>query len=378
MFAWFMLCLLVLTPTKDQIKKEYSQSLASGQLITVDIKAGGDVELIGWDKEVASLTVIISDNTTELPIIEFEKNNSGVILKSYFKNQKRKNENKTTYKLYVPKKSNIDLNSIGGKLFMSEINGIIKGKTLGGSLDFSNLEGTIDFETMGGNIFVEKSKLNGNVHTMGGNVNILSNDGNLNATTMGGNITYPNNNKKSNSNVTDVIKKTSMGGNISISDAPYGAKITTMGGDIRINKAEVFVDVSTMGGDIYVDDFSGKANISTMGGDIILKITKEDLNDNSVSLTTMGGDVTLYVPEGFSAIYIVKVYLGDDPEKITKKGKTGKITSDFKLDETIEESWNVWPFSKQFKKIASGSANGGKNIVYLKTMGGNITIKEIR
>jgi len=138
--------------------------------------------------------------------------------------------------IVVPSEYNVDLNTKGGSISVSDIRGEVLSKTSGGSLDFDNIEGDITGNTSGGSI--------------------------------------------------------------SIGEVTGRSVIRTSGGSIRIDLAEGTVDAHTSGGSITVDEVMGSIKASTSGGSVKARITKQPESD--CRLTTSGGSITVYLPAELS------------------------------------------------------------------------------
>jgi hypothetical protein len=355
-----------LLPDKN-FQKDFNVK-AGGQLI-INLRTGGSISIEGWDKEIVSAEVTVKGRDAEDVVVEFDQKGNDVEVKSYFEDEGETHRSSQKAIIKVPKKYNIDFETMGGGVSIYNVSGNMKGQTMGGNLDLKNLNGDLNLSTMGGEINVKDCDVNGKVHTMGGNIHVENVNGNLNAKTMGGKVKQIN--VKSSAGNKDEVNISTMGGAIDVDEAMNGAKVKTMGGDITVNRAEKFVDAETMGGDIIIKSVDGWIKAKTMGGDVEATMTGDpNKSDRNVSLTSLGGDVTLYVPAGLSMdidieIAFTKKYDGDV-----------KIESDFKLQEEISKEWDRSNGSS--RKYLSGKAeiNGGKHKIKIKTINGNVYLKK--
>lgn len=151
----------------------------------------------------------------------------------------------------VPEKYNLELQTSGGSITISDLKGNIDAKTSGGSINVGDVVGDVDLHTSGGSINTEDIYGEIDAHTSGGSVNVrfaeqikenasLSTSGgsvtaylpsdikvDIDATTSGGQV-------RSDFDVDGRIKKNSIRGEIN----GGGPELTlrTSGGSVRIKK----------------------------------------------------------------------------------------------------------------------------------------------
>ncbi len=260
---------------------------------------------------------------------------------------------------------------MGGGVKLNNLEGDLKGTTMGGSLTLTNLKGYVSLKTMGGPISLTDSDVDGKVTTMGGKVNIENVTGNVDGKSMGGNVTIKNLKRRDGSGVGKEVNLSTMGGDINLNTAPYGAKVNTMGGDITINSVDKYVKAKTMGGKILLRSVNGSITATTMGGDV--DVTEIGTGDNKdIELKSMSGDITLILPANFSMNIEAKITYNKDD-----RGKY-KIYSDFNLNETKEIKDGGWSNDDSETLKGTGSFNGGKNTVSISTIVGDIYIKKAK
>jgi DUF4097 and DUF4098 domain-containing protein YvlB len=146
-----------------------------------------------------------------------------------------------------------------------------------------------------------------------------------------------------------------------------------MGGAIAIGRAGRFVKAPTMGGDITVDEIDGWIDATTMGGDIEVKMVGDpDSGDRHVELSSMGGDIELTVPAGLSMDFDIEL-------TYTRRASDRyRILSDFTVDVEEDADWDNDNGEARRTIYGTGSVNGGRNRVKIRTINGNITIKQDR
>lgn len=343
------------------ITKEFKAK--SGGRINMDLRAGGEINVSGWDKEIVKIEIFDEDNSAEY---QFKNEDGNVEITSDF-TEKRENHTNIKLEISVPENYNIEFNTLGGAVNASNIKGEIKGETMGGGLKFTGIAGLLKTKTMGGAIKIKDCNVDGEVETMGGGITLENVTGDLSTSTMGGSIKQINVKNESKADGHEVKVKT-MGGEISIDEAPNGADLKTMGGNIKINYAGKHLKAETMGGKIIAEKVDGSVNAKTFGGDISVNMVGDPSEgERNVTLESLGGDVTLFVPKDLSMDVEIEL-------AYTKNAKKEyQIISDFAIN---EERTDARANSKKKYIHGKGEFNGGKNKIILKTVNGNIYLKK--
>jgi len=169
----------------------------------------------------------------------------------------------------VPRKFDVDLNTAGGSIQVTELTGKVQAHSSGGSLKFKRIEGPLSAHTSGGSITVATAKGKVDVKTSGGSLNLSDIEGDTNAQTSGGSIRAEHITGESvvktsggSIQVTDIKGTTdarTSGGSItaSLPGQPAGAStLNTSGGNVTVvldAKAAVDVDLHTSGGRVVTD-----------------------------------------------------------------------------------------------------------------------------
>lgn len=347
---------------------EWDFVLAKGKEISINLTSGGSVKVIGWDKEKVHVSIDGPGRRSEETMIQFHERKSGLDIESSISGSMSGDFRLT---IEVPSETDLEIETMGGDLEISGVNGEFSGKTMGGDLNLSDLKGSIQLTTMGGDITLSDSELDGSLKTMGGELFFKNVGGGVRASTMGGDIDLRGSYASGGKVAGDDLNISTMGGDISIDEAQGGIGVQTMGGDIHIKKANDFVKAKTMGGEIQLDEINGGISASTMGGDITAVMTGDaEKGDREVRLSSMGGEITLTLPSNISADFDIRL-------TYTKNSSRDfKIRSDFDLK--IEESpeW-IYDHGTPRKIItARGSTKDGQHRVHIDTINGNITIKK--
>ncbi len=358
----------------------------SGGKIELDMEYGGSLHAKGWDRDVVKVECEDERYGIDQFSFEFELINDRLIRFTVsLEDEDDNGSNNLRVRIMVPKKFDIETKSGGGGITIIGVEGDFEGMTGGGSVHLKDLKGNVDLSTGGGSIDISDSELDGTVTTGGGKANVRNVVGNLVATSGGGNVSYKNVRdhdgdrrmpdgleSESDYEVSDeTIVYSSAGGSIRLPDAPEGALITTGGGNITIRNAERFVDATTGGGNIEVEIRDGSVHAMTGAGDIEI-VVEGDLGDGDegVSLSTGSGEIVLTLPGDISA------ELDLDLSYTRNSSRSFKIVSDFDLDEERTDKWESRHGTPRKHIYGTGKLGGGKYLIKVRCVNGNIRLKK--
>jgi DUF4097 and DUF4098 domain-containing protein YvlB len=387
--------------------------LDSGDLIELDIETGGDIIVIGSDRDNVEVEIVISGRNMEDVEHEFDRTRKGLRIRLHFDRKFRRARVDTKVYLKVPSKLDIKFDTMGGDVEIENVEGKINGKTMGGDIDFSQLKGVANVTTLGGDIRISDSELDGKVKTLGGDVRINDVVGDLRGSTLGGDVTYDGVKKRSGKSKkykgkddddevsistlggdlnldyegkdvkartfggdidvkrANKVKVSTMGGDIDVDEAPMGADMHTMGGDITIESAGKYVKAKTMGGDIEIHSVDGWVVATTMGGDVTVRMVGDPAKGKrDVQLKSMGGDIEIILPDGLSIDFDVEI-------AYTKNyRKKCEIISDFPIQIEETEKWKRKWGQKRKYIYGTGEVDGGEHTIKIRTINGNVRIKK--
>ncbi len=373
------------------IKKEFD--IGMGNELVLDLGTGGGIYISGWDEEKVAVKVHISGVDEDDYDLDFDAGSSSIKISSDYSSRWGRHDGDFEFDIKVPERFDIEIESSGGSVHITGVEGEISGSTAGGGLVFSKVSGDIDFrtmggeitasevkgqlrlETMGGGITITDSEADGRVSTMGGNILMEHVKGNLKGSTMGGNVTYRDvsgrSNRSSKRSNGDEVHVSTMGGDIHLDDAPQGANLNTKGGDITVRSAGKFVKAKTFGGNIEIDEIDGWVNASTLGGDVTVIMTGDpDEGRRDIEISSLGGEITLTVPPDLSMEFDIEL-------AITKNShRDYEIISDFDMKQEKTRKWDRSHGSKRKYIYGTGTVAGGKNKIEISTINGNIYIKK--
>lgn len=360
-----------------------------GSRVAFDLESGGGIEILGADVTTAKVEYSVrADEADDLDIV-VKAAGGGLEIRTDVK-RRNAGHHGVDFRVTLPRKFDLELDSMGGGLTIENLDGTFSGKTMGGELVLRGVRGRARLTTMGGEIRLTDAELDGYLRTMGGEVLFRNVTGDVDGTSMGGLVRYENVKGRdgryraperiSDSGLTaKTVVLSTMGGGIDVDAAPEGAKVHTMGGPIRIVNAEKFVQATTMGGDMRIEVKGGWIDATTMAGDIdaVVESGFGD-GDRGVSLESMHGDIVLTVPPGLALSFDLTI-------AYTKKSRQDfKIVSDFPLQ---EERTQEWEYPKRGGRgdgnarkyvYGTGTTGAGAVDVTIKTVNGDITIRKAR
>jgi len=152
------------------------------------------------------------------------------------------------FKITVPRRFNASLNTSGGNIHVTDLNGTVDARSSGGDLVFAKIRGAVEGHTSGGEVKA--------------------------------------------SDCADKLTLQSSGGNVVIKNyTGSSAQADTSGGNIEVAGCTGALVVKTSGGNIAISAFSGaSAYADTSGGSISIELDKQPTADCYIH--TSGGNIT--------------------------------------------------------------------------------------
>jgi len=273
-------CSASFTQVEDVVSKTFT--VGEGGTLTMNVGLGS-IEIITENGNDINVKIIRKVNTSKHEKargifdqykVDFNQSGKDLTIKNDYRSERGffswldGKQLNIKYIITVPKKYNLDLNTKGGSVTISEIEGKVLTKTSGGSLKFNYINGSIYGRTSGGSIRVDKCTGNVDVDTSGGSIRIGRVEGDIKADTSGGSITIED--------ASGTVKCDTSGGSINttLSKQPKSnCKLTTSGGSITVFLApdsKVDVNARTSAGRISTDftDIQGNIEKSRMNAKI--------------------------------------------------------------------------------------------------------------
>jgi hypothetical protein len=316
----------------------YLNKPLSGDAINqVDARtSGGGIEVIGVSPSEARIEVYINSNgrhkdytKEEIAKIISEEYDFSVTVsgKKLIATAKPKrnfnnwnNQISISYNIYVPTTCGTHLNTSGGGISISNLNGEQNFNTSGGGLELKGLTGKIYGRTSGGGIDVSDSKDDIDLETSGGGIDAKRCSGQIRLNTSGGSI--------------------------ELADLTGNIRASTSGGNVDAEKISGEFVTHTSGGNISMTSVSGSLEASTSGGNMDVEILE---TGKYVKLNNSGGSVHLQIPKG--------------------KG----LDLDIHGDRIKTEGLNNFSGSME-KQSISGTINGGGTPVDIHAGSGGVTL----
>jgi DUF4097 and DUF4098 domain-containing protein YvlB len=171
----------------------------------------------------------------------------------------------------------------------------------------------------------------------------------------------------------DQLKITQMGGDIDVANVPDGATLTTMGGNIHVGKVHNDISATTMGGSIEIESADASVKAVTMAGNIDAKVARgQSHGTHDITLSSNSGEIVLTVPKDYPMTVEVTLAYTDD------SSGAYKINDNLGLDQSSSKEWDRLHGTPRKYLYAKGRTGSGQNHVTIKTINGNVTIKEAR
>ena len=212
----------------------------------------GDVIIKTWDEPKVIVKVFGNEHVMKKINFSFDNNNDGITVVARKKEEWNifnflNNNSHIRFEITLPKNYNSNINTAGGNISLTDLNGEIKFKSSGGNISLTNINGNISAITSGGNIFTNNTNGKVDISTSGGNIKAIAFVGDFKGFTSGGDI------------------------NLSGSEGKVEA--STSGGEVSLNYSgeNKGINLSTSGGSISItlpSNFNADALLSTSGGSI--------------------------------------------------------------------------------------------------------------
>jgi hypothetical protein len=179
------------------------------------------------------------------------------------------NNSKIRFEVQVPTRTKTDLQTGGGHVKLSSLEGDAHAETSGGHIEATDLRGNLTAETSGGHIAIKRISGNAKVETSGGHIEADAVDGDLSAETSGGHIEIRGAKGR--------VDADTSGGHVEVSFAKgnaRGGKIESSGGGISVEvdpNVDLAIDASTSGGSVRTDipvKILGKVSGSSIKGSL--------------------------------------------------------------------------------------------------------------
>jgi hypothetical protein len=228
------------------IEKEFTVAKGGTLDLRTDI---GALDIRTHDKETVELEVYVKGEREKEFEVTYKVSGDDLDVRGEI--NKRRNGLRVEFVVTVPEQYDLNLQTSGGSISVSDLEGDIDAKTSGGSINIGDVQGDVELHTSGGSISTDNIYGEIDAHTSGGSVNVrfaeqITKDASL--STSGGSITayLPRDIKvdldastsgghvRTDFNVDGRIKKNRVKG--SINGGGPKLSLRTSGGSVKIKK----------------------------------------------------------------------------------------------------------------------------------------------
>jgi DUF4097 and DUF4098 domain-containing protein YvlB len=141
-----------------------------GGTLELDLDTGGDIEIIGTDDQKVSVHGSLGGRDWRETTVALEEHNGDASLVSRYTGSRSEQTFDNAFQIRVPKRFNVRVQSAGGDVHITNVDGSFSGSTGGGKIAIERAKGQAHLSTGGGDVHVSKSTLDGSVSTGGGTV----------------------------------------------------------------------------------------------------------------------------------------------------------------------------------------------------------------
>ena len=169
----------VVTPNDSTF--ELGERALPGRVVLIDLGTGGTLAIRAWDRDSVRLRVTFSGRDWTGSKVHLDHTPDGVRLRSNLGGSPLEKSTSHEFALWVPRRSNIEVQSLGGNVHIVGLIGRFTGQTRGGAIELDHVSGYANLSTQGGPIIISDSHLDGAVTTRGGTIEKTRVTGNVRA-----------------------------------------------------------------------------------------------------------------------------------------------------------------------------------------------------
>jgi beta-lactamase regulating signal transducer with metallopeptidase domain len=354
---------------QEQIVERMVDARPGGRL-TLDLETGGELEIVGWDRDAVFLHAELSGRDWRYTRVELSPEGGGATLRTRDTSGRSSYSTSHRFQLRVPRSIDVGVQSGGGGITLRGLEGDFAGQTRGGSLVLKNVRGRVQLTTRGGPIEVTDSRLDGSLRTNGGDVRLTNVQGNVQGWTASGQVLREGRNADGGSPDGTPVRIHRAGGIISVDDAPYGADLSTGGGAITVGRARGFVRAHTGGGRILLGEVDGDVVASTGSGAVRVALTAP-AGERTVDVRSGSGGVTIGIPAGVGVELDVETGYTPSSRPVT-------IDSDFGLPVTESRDYESVQGGTPRRFVRTrGRVGDGRVHVTVRTVNGSVHLRRI-
>ena len=299
--------------------------------------------------------------------------NGGVYLNGKLPSEKRQRRSLcVSFDLQVPSKFNLDLETQGGGVEVSKLEGELRAVTAGGDIHTGDVSGPVRAETAGGAIDLGNIAQRVEAHTAGGGIHVGDVRGDATLETSGGEIVA--------GMVQGTLRAETAGGDIVLRGASGPIYAETAGGQIQLGQCGANVRAETAGGSIHVDAARGRVEAETAGGGIdlmqILSGVRAETGAGPI-IAQINASRGNFVPSSLhTSVGDIHVFVAPDLpltiDAVIEEATGHQIKSDFPLSLRGEQGGFMVGTVQ-----GRGALQGGGNELKIHTVMGSIEIRKL-
>lgn len=295
-----MICCSIAIKAQTDKQPYLVKSLSGESVNSAKINgSGGSITVTGVNASEARLEVYVTANNNEnlskdelkqrldeYYTLDISVNNNRLIASVKQKHMLNTNWKKSvnvSFKAYLPVNVTTDLETSGGSITLSNLNGDQTFKTSGGSISVDNVKGKMKGRGSGGGIRINNSSNDIDLVTSGGSISAKQCKGNIRLETSGGSVELID--------LDGTIDAETSGGSINGDDIKGELVTGTSGGSIKLDNLYCSVEAKTSGGGIEValKDATKHVKLKNSGGNINLELPSNkgfdlDLAANKINM----------------------------------------------------------------------------------------------
>ncbi|MFI5370143.1 MAG: M56 family metallopeptidase [Candidatus Eisenbacteria bacterium] len=380
------------TTTTGVPEFERSLKASPGERLSLELDAGGEVTVRGWDESRVQVRVKLKGEDWRDETVEIRRESGGVLVASTYPEHHGSHSSSDAYEIRVPRRFDVHLSSAGGPFMATDLDGRLDGHTGGGEVTLKHVTGSAHLATGGGEIRVDDADLSGSVSTGGGAVTLSRVRGGLRGSSGSGPVVYTDSPAgegtgdlgdadvdeeghvshlvETRSGTAGVAHVTRAGGDVTLDEAPGGAVVATGGGDVTVGRSAGLVQASTGGGDIELGPVAGSVEAGTGAGDVHVVLAKS-AGDQSVNVTSGSGKVRIDLPRDFDGVLELETAYTEEFGHATTIVTPGS----WKVQRESTTRWDDSQGTPRRYVRVSGTVGHGGGRVRVKTVNGDIEVR---
>jgi len=408
-------------PVRADTTFERTLDAKPGDSLYVNIPAGGNVTVHGWDSNTAKLKASLGGKYWRETRVFFRAGKNGIQLfsapeidgASFGDGTSGGNSVKimlllplnsgpykpyipTTvdneFELWVPRKTHVKFASPIGALTLRDIDGDLDGSTKLGALDIANSYGKASLATENGDVRVASSALTGSVHTGCGALNVSNSSNTLAATTafdpspsknpgqedivliFSGTVHTQYCRLKPRMSTNPGVDERIPYGPIALDSAPNGGTLLTKSGDISLGSSGGVLVAQTSNANIDIRRMTGDITALNRNGNVDIRVVNTNSTVHNAWIRASAGTVTIELPDSIDAQVDIEVTYTE--AYLAQFKRPARIRDDRSLPQTETAAWyriNSDPLRKAIR--SKGTLGKGTGRIYIRVTDGDVVLK---